>query len=134
MTKKFVNDVSYKVIGSCIEVHKELGPGLLESIYQDCLAYEFRLQGLSVKAEFYVPIDYKGYETQAKLRCDFVVEDCIIVEIKSVRELQPIYEAQLLTYMKLLQKPKGVLINFNCTNIFSEGQKTFVNEYYRRLT
>ncbi|MBS1734654.1 MAG: GxxExxY protein, partial [Bacteroidetes bacterium] len=121
MTKKYVNDISYRVIGACIEVHKELGPGLLERIYQDCLAYEFRLRVLAFKSEFHVPIHYKQYETDAAVRCDFVVEDCLVVEIKSVRELQPIFEAQLLTYMKLLQKPKGILINFNSVNIFSEG-------------
>lgn len=70
---------------------------------------------------------------EADLRCDFLVGDSIVVELKAVDAIVPVFEAQLLTYMKLLQKPKGILINFNCTNLFKEGQKTYVNEYFRNL-
>jgi len=79
------------------------------------------------------PIHYKGIILDADLRLDVLVEDLIIVELKSMDGILPVHEAQLLTYMKLLQKPKGVLINFNCSNIFKEGQKTMVNEYYAQL-
>ena len=72
-------------------------------------------------------------EIEAELRCDFVVEDSIVVELKAIDAVAPVHEAQLLTYMKLLEKPKGILINFNCANLFKEGQKTYVNEYFRTL-
>lgn len=81
-----------------------------------------------------VPVVYKRKILDINFRCDLFVERSIVVELKSVQELIPIYEAQLLTYMKLLQCPKGILINFNCSNIFREGQKTFVNEYFRDLS
>jgi GxxExxY protein len=80
-----------------------------------------------------VPVEYKGIEIDADLRCDFLVEDSIVVELKSVELMVPVFEAQLLTYMKLLKKPKGILINFNCFNLFKEGQRTFVNEYFKEL-
>lgn len=133
MTKKYLNDLTYQIIGSAIEVHKELGPGLLESVYHKCLKQEFNLRKIKFYSEFTVPLNYKGLELDTELRCDFIVEDAIIVELKSVDIFIPIFEAQLLTYMKLLRKPKGILINFNCNNIFKEGQKTFVNEFFREL-
>lgn len=133
MTKKYLNDLTYQIIGSAIEVHKELGPGLLESVYHKCLKQEFNLRKIKFSSEFTVPLNYKGLELDTELRCDFIVEDAIIVELKSVDIIIPIFEAQLLTYMKLLRKPKGILINFNCNNIFKEGQKTFVNEFFREL-
>jgi GxxExxY protein len=80
-----------------------------------------------------VPINYKGETLDTELRLDVLIEDLIVVELKAVEALHPLYDAQLLTYMKLLQKPKGILINFNCTNIFKEGQKTMVNELYAGL-
>ncbi len=96
ITKSYLDELTYKIIGCAIEVHKQLGPGLLESV-------------------------------------DVLVEDLIIVELKAMDGILPVHEAQLLTYMKLLQKPKGIRINFNCTNIFKDGQKTLVNEYYASL-
>lgn len=80
-----------------------------------------------------VPIDYKGLMIDALLKCDFFVDELIVIELKSVNIILPVHEAQLITYMKLLSAPKGILINFNVTNIFKEGQKTFVNEYFRDL-
>ena len=80
-----------------------------------------------------IPIEYKGKVLDVDFRCDFFVEQCIVVELKAVQELTSVFEAQLLTYMKLLKSPKGVLINFNCSNIFNEGQKTSVNEYFSAL-
>ncbi|HRJ28757.1 MAG TPA: GxxExxY protein [Cyclobacteriaceae bacterium] len=133
MTKKFLDDLTYKIIGAAIEVHKDLGPGLLESVYQKCLKQEFFLRELRYSSELLVPVQYKGFEMDTELRCDFLVEDSIVVELKAVDALAPVHEAQILTYMKLLQKPKGILINFNCANLFKEGQRTFVNELFRKL-
>ncbi|MCX6257242.1 MAG: GxxExxY protein [Bacteroidia bacterium] len=133
LTQENIDRLSYKIIGCAIEVHKELGPGLLESIYEKCLIKELTLNGLKIKSQISVPIFYKGIEMNCDLRLDILVENLVIVEIKSVETIHPVFEAQLLTYMKLLQMPKGVLINFNCKNLFHDGQKTFVNEYYANL-
>lgn len=133
MTKKYVDELTYKIIGCAIEVHKELGPGLLESIYETCLIEELGSKGLHHLSQLNVPIIYKGKLLDANLRVDVLVEELIVIELKAVETIQPLHEAQLLTYMKLLQKPKGMIVNFNCTNIFKEGQVTKVNEYYKRL-
>ncbi len=133
MTKKYLDELTYEVVGAAIEVHKSLGPGLLESVYQQCLAKEFVLRSIQYNRHLEVPVDYKGLELDTLLKCDFLVENALVVELKAVDALAPVHEAQLLTYMKLLQKPKGILINFNVTNIFKEGQKTMVNELYRNL-
>jgi GxxExxY protein len=133
MTKKYLDELTYQIIGAAIEVHKALGPGLLESIYHKCLKQEFSLRKLSFQSEILVPVSYKGISLDTELRCDLLVENAIALELKSSEEIIPIYEAQLLTYMKLLEKPKGILINFNCVNLFKEGQRTYVNEYFRNL-
>ncbi len=133
MTKKQVDDLTYKIIGAAIEVHKELGPGLLESIYEKCLAHQLRLNGLKVMGQQSVPLIFKGLNLEADLRYDLLVENTVVVEIKATEGFHPIHEAQIMTYLKLLQKPKGILLNFNCTNIFKEGQKTIVTEIYRNL-
>jgi GxxExxY protein len=132
MTKKYLNQLTYDIIGAAIEVHKHLGPGLLESVYHKCLAYELDIRNFDYDSEFNVPVNYKEKELETGLRCDFVIED-IVAELKAVESILPIHEAQLLTYMKLLKKPKGILINFNVINIFKEGQKTYVNEFFRNL-
>lgn len=133
LTKKYLNELTFKVIGAAIEVHKELGPGLLESVYQKCFAHELRLRNISFQSELMIPINYKGLHLEADLRCDFFIEQSLVVEIKAIENTLPVHDAQLLTYMKLLQKPKGILINFNVVNLFKEGQKTFVNELFRAL-
>ena len=133
MTQKEINQISYNIIGFAIEVHKELGPGLLESVYEKCLAHLLLQNGYKVTRQQSVPLDFRGLNLDCELRFDLMVNDEIIVELKTVEELIPIHEAQLLTYLKLLKKPKGILINFNCTNIFKEGQRTFVTEYFRSL-
>jgi GxxExxY protein len=133
LTQKILNQLTFKIIGCAIEVHKVLGPGLLECIYEKCLIHELKLNGFNVKSQQSIPLLYKGIVMDCDLRFDILVDDQIIVELKAVEAIHPIFEAQLLTYMKLLQKPKGVLINFNCKNLFHEGQKTFVNEYYANL-
>lgn len=133
MTKTDLNKLSFDIIGAAIEVHKHIGPGLLESDYHKCLKREFELRKINFSSEFDVPIFYKGFEFINDFRCDFYLEDSIVLEIKAVKEIIPIHEAQLINYMNLLKSPKGIIINFNCKNIFQEGQKTFVNEIYAKL-
>ncbi|MDY0342730.1 MAG: GxxExxY protein [Lentimicrobium sp.] len=133
MTQKDINKLSYDIIGFAIEVHKELGPGLLESVYEKCLVHLLKLNGYHVQSQQRVPLFFKGLEIDCELRYDILVNNLIIVELKAADTLLPIHEAQLLTYLRLLQKPKGILINFKCTNIFKEGQRTFVTEMYRNL-
>lgn len=132
-TKAYYKDLIYRINGAAIEVHKEIGAGLLESVYHKCLVYELQKQSIRFRSELRIPIYYKEMELDADLRCDLLVEDDVVVELKSIDKILPIHEAQLLTYMKLLQAPIGLMINFNCTHIFNEGQKTYVNEWYRIL-
>lgn len=134
LTKKYLDDLTYKVIGCAIEVQKHLGPGLLESVYEKCFARELELKGLGHKRQLWAPLEYNGMRLQAELRLDFMVEDILCVELKAIEDLCSIHHVTLLTYMRLLQKPKGVLINFNCSNIFKEGQKTLVNDLYAGLS
>jgi GxxExxY protein len=133
ITQKYLDELTYQIIGCAIEVHKHPGPGLLQSVYQKRFNREISLRKLKNQNEFWVPVEYKGLLLEADLRLDVLVEDLIIVELKPMEGILPVHEAQVLTYMKLLKKPKGILINFNCTNIFKEGQKIFVNEYYALL-
>lgn len=133
VTKKYLDDLEYQITGACIDVHKHLGPGLLESVYQKCLAHELRLRQILFSSEHTIDVVYKGFHLDTALRVDFLIENCLVIEIKSVNSILPIHEAQLLTYMKLLETPKGLLINFNCTNIIQNGKKPYVNEFYRNL-
>lgn len=133
LTKSYLKDLTYQINGACIEVHKATGPGLLESVYHKLLLHEFMLRGISFLSEMVVSIPYKGIVLDTGLRCDFLVQESIVVELKAVETLLPIHEAQLLTYMKLLGVPKGILINFNVVNLYNEGQCTFVNEVFRGL-
>jgi len=133
MTQKYLDDLTYKILGCAIEIHKVLGPGLLESVYERCFIHELNLNGINFQTQKKVPINYKGIYLNADLRYDLLIEDQIIVELKSVEGILTIHEAVLLTYLRMLRKPKGVIINFNCTNLFKIGQKTFVNEYYSIL-
>ena len=116
----FLNSISDKIIGAAIEVHKELGPGLLESVYEACLYHELKKQGVSVDCQVDLPIIYKGEITNKTYRIDMLVENCVIVELKSVDTINPIHDAQLLTYMKLLNINLGLLINFN-VDILKKG-------------
>jgi len=132
MTKKEITQLSYEIIGYAIKVHKKLGPGLLEKIYEECLKYELEKNGYNVKQQFNVAIDYYDLELANPLRLDLLVNDCIIVELKTVEKFHPIDEAKLLTYMKLLSIPQGLLINFNTLNI-TKSCKPLINEYFSRL-
>ncbi len=124
-----ITRLSYEIMGCAIEVHKELGPGLLESIYEKCLIFELNKNGFTVVNQLSIPIKYKEIELDSNFRLDLLVNDLIIVEIKSVVQLLPIHQAQLLTYMKLLKKPQGLLLNFNSTNLSKESVP-LINEYF----
>jgi GxxExxY protein len=133
MTKTYLKDLVYQVNGAAIEVHKYLGPGLLESIYHTCLKKELTIRGIEFETELKIPVCYKGLALETGLRCDLLVEKSLVVELKALDKVLPIHEAQILTYMKLPEIPIGLLLNFNVTHIFKEGQKTYVNEKYRYL-
>ena len=110
---KKADALSGEVIGGAIEVHREKGPGLLEDIYERCLAHELELRGIAVKTQLVVPVEYKGMTFDQPLRLDMIVEDCLIVENKAVERILPIHKAQLLSYMKLMDIPLGLLLNFH---------------------
>ncbi len=123
-TKQF-SGLSHKVIGCAIEVHRTLGPGLLESTYRQCLAYELTINGINFKAEHPLPVDYKDFRLDCGYRIDLLVENEIIIELKSVESLLPIHEAQLLTYLKLARVKQGFLVNFNVKRL-KDGIKRYV--------
>ena len=133
ISKNYLTDLVYKVNGAAIEVHKSLGPGLLENVYHKCMEHELKLRGILFHSELSVPVQFKGIKIATELRCDLFIENILPVELKSVAETLPIHEAQLLTYMKLLEAPLGLLINFNVNHIYTQGQQTFVNEIYKSL-
>jgi GxxExxY protein len=133
ISKRYINDLTYRVIGCAIEVHKILGPGLLESVYEKCFLRELTLRGIGYKNQISVPLDYKGENVGADLRLDVLVEDVLCVELKAQEGILPIHEAIMLSYMQMLEKPKGLMINFHCVNIYKEGQKTFVNQHFAVL-
>lgn len=128
MTDLTLNHITKEIIGAAIEVHKTLGPGLLESVYQNCLFLEFQKRNLKFKAQAIVPIHYKGIAIKKDFVLDFLVEDEIVVELKSVETVLPIHEAQLLTYLKLSEKPLGLLINFNVAKL-TQGITRRVNNF-----
>jgi GxxExxY protein len=105
--------LSEKVIGCAIEVHRVLGPGLLESVYQECMILELRREHLRLESERRIPFDFKGERIKSKLKLDLLVDDCIVVELKAVERLHPIHSAQVITYLKLTGFPIGLLMNFN---------------------
>lgn len=133
ITQKYLDELTCEVIGSAIDVHKIMGRGLLESVYHQCLKEELLNRKINFLTEMKIPVLYKNKELEIDFRCDLYIENCLVVELKAVQEMNAMFEAQLLTYMKLLKAPKGILINFNCSNIFKQGQKTFVNEYFSLL-
>lgn len=132
ITQTTVTQLGYEIIGCAIEVHRHLGPGLLESIYQECLIKEFREKGLNFKSQVPVPIIYKEELLQHSFRLDLLVENTVIVELKTVDYILPIHHAQLLSYMKLSKKPKGLLINFKAETIQKQAV-SLINEYFAAL-
>jgi|SRR5438270_5434812 len=106
-------DLTREIIGAAIEVHKAVDPGFLEGVYEECLCHELKLRNLNFERQLIVPVTYKGVTLDCGYRLDLLVEGTVILELKSVDRIHPIFEAQLLTYMRLLEKPVGLLINFN---------------------
>ena len=133
ISKNYLKDLTYQINGAAIEVHKELGPGLLESVYHKCLKYELKNRLIRFHSELIVPVRFKGIELDAQLRCDLLIEDCIVVELKACDLVLPVHEAKLMTYMKLLAVTKGIIYNFNVVNLYEQGQTTYVNENFRLL-
>jgi len=121
-----LDELSHKIIGSAIEVHRNLGPGMLESAYEECLILELRHRGLKVEQQKEFKLIYKGVEIKKAYRIDLIVEDKIVIELKAVEKLTEIHEAQILTYLKLLNKELGLLINFN-VKLLKTGIKRFRN-------
>jgi GxxExxY protein len=119
--------VGKQIVDASIKVHRALGPGLLESAYQHCLAYELRKRGLRVECEVLLPVVYDGVQIDAGYRLDMLVEDCVIVENKAVQRLLPVHEAQLLTYLKLHDRRLGYLLNWNVP-LMKQGIKRMVNK------
>lgn len=128
LTKEVIEAIAKELVDAMVTVHRELGPGLLESAYQACLAYELRNRGIEVQCEAKLPVRYKGLEIEAGYRIDLLVAGCIVVENKSVQELAPIHEAQLLTYLKLSGRRLGFLINWNVP-LIKDGIKRMVNKF-----
>lgn len=122
------NVVTDKIIGAAIEVHRHLGPGLLESIYEECLCYELSQMGLQFQRQVRLPIHYKGIKLESAYKMDLVVEDAVVVEIKATEGMAPIHSSQVLTYLKSSNKRVGLLINFNVP-VLKDGLKRIVNRY-----
>jgi len=120
------NDISGKIIGAAIEVHRKLGPGLLESAYEECLCCEMALRGIKFERQVPLPLNYKGVDLDCGYRLDLLVEDKVIVELKSIETLEPIHDAQLLTYLKLRNARLGLIINFNVM-MLKDGVRRLVN-------
>lgn len=128
MNKEEYNVLSIEILDASIEVHKAMGPGLLESVYEYCLWKELGLRGIKAERQIAVPLFYKGEEIGKDYRIDILVENQIIIEIKAVDYILPVHEAQLISYLKLTDKRLGFLINFNMP-LLKQGFKRFVNNY-----
>jgi GxxExxY protein len=123
--KLSANELSHEIIRAALKVHTALGPGLLESAYQACLAFELREMGFRVETEVPLPVVYNGVKLDCGYRLDLVVEDLVIIELKSIDAIAPVHKAQMISYLKLSRKSLGLLINFNVTHL-REGIKRFV--------
>jgi len=128
MDRQQLNNLSFQIIQSAIEVHRALGPGLLETVYRACMVYELERRGLTVLAERIVPVRYKEIVLDGGYRLDLLVEDLIVVELKSVEVVLRVHYAQLLSYLRLTDKPLGLLINFNVP-VLVKGVKRIINGY-----
>jgi GxxExxY protein len=112
-TKLRHESLTEQIIGAAIEVHKAIGPDLMESVYEECLCHELKLRSLSFERQLLVPVVYKGISIDCKYRLDLLVQGIVVLELKTVERVLPIHEAQLLTYLRLLKKPVGLIVNFN---------------------
>ncbi|HVE39013.1 MAG TPA: GxxExxY protein [Planctomycetota bacterium] len=125
-TKAEIDQLSHEIIGSAIEVHRAVGPGFLESIYEDCLAHELALRGIRFKRQVHVPLVYKGVSLECGYRLDMLVEEKVVLELKAVEHILPVHEVQLLTYLRLTGKWLGLLLNFHVT-VLQRGIRRVVN-------
>lgn len=128
MQAEHLNDLSYRIIGAGIEVHRGVGPGLLESTYRTCMIYELRGRGLGVVSEQAIPIRYKSLILDGGYRIDLIVDDTVIVELKSVETVLPVHHAQVLSYLRHMNKPLGLLMNFNVA-VLADGVERIKNGY-----
>ena len=122
------DEITGEIIGAAIEVHRKLGPGLLESAYEECLCHELSIRQIAFERQVALPVEYKGVRLDCGYRIDIVAEDAVLVELKAVEKLLPIHEAQLLTYLKLSGHQVGLLLNFNVP-VLKDGLKRIVNDY-----
>lgn len=125
-----VNNITSSIIAACIDVHNYLGPGLFESVYEEILAYKFQRSGLFVQRQVGIPVFYEGIKMDVGFRADFIVENEVILEIKSIEAIHPVHKKQLLTYLRLANKQVGLLINFN-EEILKNGITRLINKYYK---
>ncbi|HEX8516048.1 MAG TPA: GxxExxY protein [Bacteroidia bacterium] len=128
MTQKYINELSYKIIGCAIELHKQMGPGLLE-LYEECMIEELKATGLSVRSQIAVPISYKSKKLGTPLKPDLLVNDTIIVELKAVETVIPVHKAILISYLKLSGKTRGLLINFHTENMSNATTSLITDEF-----
>jgi GxxExxY protein len=124
-----LNEISGQIIGAALKIHSAIGPGVLESVYQTCLLHELQQCGLNVRSQVALPVVYEDLRLDSGYRIDLIVEDRIIVELKCVETLLPIHKAQLLTYLRLANKPLGLLLNFNVVHL-RDGIKRVLNNKY----
>ncbi len=120
------NQITSEIIGSAIEVHRNLGPGLQESTYEECMTFELQQRALIVNRQYEIPVTYKGIQLEQNYRIDLLVNNQVIVELKSIKRIEPIHDAQLLTYLKLANKRYGLLLNFNVP-VMRQGIKRLLN-------
>ena len=123
-----LNQLTEQIIGAAIEVHRQTGPGLMESVYEECLCYELSQLGLAFQRQVHLPLSYKGINLDCGFKMDLLVEDSVVLELKTVDQLLPVHSAQLLTYLKLSGKKVGLLINFN-ESVLTKGLKRLVNHF-----
>jgi len=126
-----INELTGQIIGAAMRVHSAVGPGLLESVYRTCLHYELAQLGLQVRAEYPIPVVYQGVKIDVGYRVDFFVEDLVLVELKAVTPLLPVHEAQLLTCVRMIDRPVGLLINFHVLHL-RDGIRRLVNQHPRK--
>lgn len=124
-SNRSVDALATRIIGAAIEVHRALGPGLMESAYEKCLEHEFKLQGISFETQVAIPVIYKGINLECGYRADIIVEKQIILELKTVESILPVHEAQLLTYLKLTHLKLGYILNFN-NSVLKKGIKRII--------
>jgi len=126
MKNTHINELTEKIIGAAIEVHKNLGPGLLESVYEECLCYELEQIGLRFQRQLSIPVKYKEIQLDIGYRLEIIIEDEVIIELKTVEKITPLHEAQLLTYLKITDKEVGLIMNFNSA-LLKNGIKRMIN-------